>query len=475
LTRRDELRAFIESLDVVLPEDFHDDSPLISSGIFDSLALFNLVLWIEGRVGAPVNPAALDVAVAWDSVRRIADFIEHVGDPTARRFSTLATPSRAEIAGVRIETYTPAHEDAAIRLQAGLWSPDVGLNHRYLRWKYEENPYGVQPRIYLAYDKDELIGMRGFYPSRWEIGETGQFENILVADDLIIGEDYRNRGIVTLLMQTALADLHRCGEQYVLNLSGGDLTVLGSLAMGWHSVGHLRPIGRSSPTHALLSRLRDHLTQLPYVWRYRSSTRLHTGSELNPFAHLDAQPRVHSTSSGIEVAHARASRATEMAQLVNRLGYDGRIRHVRDAAYLDWRYRNPLNDYRFLYIGGPALRGYLALKWTRSAFAPNPRVQIVDWEAEDETCLDALLEAAIGAGACPELTTWSANLGTARTELLARHGFAPVELARAAHGCPCVLIRACEPERPPDTWRLRGTPLLDQAHWDMRMIYSMSG
>ena len=457
-----------------MPGDLDDDTPLISSGLLDSLALFDLALWIEDRVGAPVDPEALDIGHQWDSLGRIVTFVEHRRSASPHRPPPLKG-AEAIPSSLRVETFTPAHAAAVARLQTGLWTPDPDINLRYLRWKYEENPYHPVPRIYLAYDGRELVGMRGFYPSRWEIGRAGDFSDVLVADDLYVRADHRNRGVVRALMQTALADLHETGVDYVFNLSGAPVTVMASLATGWRSAGPLQPRARSSTSHALLAAVRTRISKRPFLWRYRSSSHLYTAEELRPFARLDAHSSLASERSGIRCTIAREARPQEMARLVSRLGYDGRIRHVRDAAYLTWRYQNPLNEYRFFYADSTDLRGFLVLKWTRAAFGPNPRVQIVDWEAEDEACLVALLDAALSAGGCPELMTWSATLGEPRTALLTRYGFVPSDPQSAAHGCPCVLVRACDPSRSHEDWRLRGAPLLEADRWDIRMIYSMAG
>jgi acyl carrier protein len=52
------------------------DTPLIESGQFDSLALFNLVVWIEQQIGATIDPTSVDVAAEWNSVNDILSFIE---------------------------------------------------------------------------------------------------------------------------------------------------------------------------------------------------------------------------------------------------------------------------------------------------------------------------------------------------------------------------------------------------------------
>jgi acyl carrier protein len=73
---RDELIALIESWDVPLEGEVNGETALIGSGLFDSLALFHLVFWIEQQIGAPIDPTALDIAKEWDTVNDVLRFIE---------------------------------------------------------------------------------------------------------------------------------------------------------------------------------------------------------------------------------------------------------------------------------------------------------------------------------------------------------------------------------------------------------------
>lgn len=50
--------------------------PLVSSGLFDSLALFLIVEWIEEETGGPVDPSSFDLVEEWDTVPRILAFVE---------------------------------------------------------------------------------------------------------------------------------------------------------------------------------------------------------------------------------------------------------------------------------------------------------------------------------------------------------------------------------------------------------------
>jgi acyl carrier protein len=72
---RDDLLTFLIDQGIDLG-DAEDTEPLIESGRLDSLALFNLVLWIEERTDAPIDPTAFDLAQEWASVRDIVAFVK---------------------------------------------------------------------------------------------------------------------------------------------------------------------------------------------------------------------------------------------------------------------------------------------------------------------------------------------------------------------------------------------------------------
>lgn len=248
-----------------------------------------------------------------------------------------------------IVRYRGEHKGRVAALQAHLWSLDAVQATRYLEWKYEQNPYAEEPDIYLAFAGDALVGMRGFYGARWEAGRAASRRqwSVPVADDFVIVPEHRNHGLATLIMRTALEDLARRGQRYALNLSGSQVTVMGSLAMGWKSAGPLEPIARAGSSPA--QRVRSMLQRTRLLWRFAESPLLKTAGERDPFRQLDRSARHRPAGS---VAIERKPRLDAMSELVERLGHDGRIRHLRDREFLAWRFRNPLRLYRFLYAGG---------------------------------------------------------------------------------------------------------------------------
>jgi hypothetical protein len=156
-----------------------------------------------------------------------------------------------------------------------------------------------------------------------------------------------------------------------------------------------------------------------------------------------------------------------MSQLVARLPKDGRIRHVRDETFFAWRFRNPLCNYRFLYLGRERLRGYLVLQ--QSPLANGERASIVDWEAESDLIRADLLSAVIEYGRFPELCIWHLGAAPAAEELVDLHGFKPLR----ARDEKSILVRSVRDDELDAAWMLGGRRLDDARQWDLRMSYSM--
>lgn len=159
-----------------------------------------------------------------------------------------------------------------------------------------------------------------------------------------------------------------------------------------------------------------------------------------------------------------------MARLIQRIGHDGRFRHVRDQSYFDWRFRNPFREYRFLYAGDAELDGYLVLKRESAE-----RASIVDLEAVNSRVRAALLKTAVTAGAFSNLTIWTSSADGQLMEELAALEFEPSDSQPAGIG-PTFLVRMIDLELPEAEWRVEdGRQLLEHGNWDIRMLYSMAG
>jgi GNAT superfamily N-acetyltransferase len=228
--------------------------------------------------------------------------------------------------------YRPEHAPLVAALQRHLWSHDVELNAAYLDWKHHQNPYIREPLIYLAFVDEQLVGMRGIFGTRWEVGEPSESFTLPYADDLVIDPAFRRRGVHQQIMRFALDDLDRRGYRYLINLSAGPVTQRTSVLMHWRNAGRVMHVQRRAMRRTMMDSLASRASKLPIVWRLSEGLQ-RLGGPMGDrlFDRFDSRSarRTRQRQSGAIFADV-APLPEEMESLVNRLPSDGRLRHVRD-------------------------------------------------------------------------------------------------------------------------------------------------
>lgn len=73
---RTQLLAVLADSGANVPANLDDDAPLITSGLLDSTALFQLALWMEEHVAPGLDLTEFDLTSEWDTVARLLAFIE---------------------------------------------------------------------------------------------------------------------------------------------------------------------------------------------------------------------------------------------------------------------------------------------------------------------------------------------------------------------------------------------------------------
>jgi GNAT superfamily N-acetyltransferase len=342
-----------------------------------------------------------------------------------------------------------------VRLQTHLWSGDLERNAAYFAWKYVDNPYLREVLIQVALYEGRAVAMRGLPGSLWELDDATTPLLLPYADDFVVAPAHRNSGIARRVLQASIDDGARRGFPFAVSLSASPVTFAASLAAGWRSAGSYQPVRREGRESSGWTRRLNRL-------RRRRSPEL--------FARID---RLGGRAAA-PISLARAARPEAMARLIRRLPWDGRIRHVRNARYFDWRFRNPLHEYRFLYWDEGELQGYLVLQRYLSDRADRQGVNIVDWEVTDERARAGLLAAVLDWGGFDRLQAWTAGVGEPVRALLGQHGFTPDSGGVRAR-CSGLLVRRLAAAAPDEPWILGRRNLLDPANWDLRMLYSMAG
>ena len=76
---RDRLNTFIQQTNLKSLRDLRPDQSLIGSGRIDSLAFFQLVLWIERETGSHIDLSNVDVRNELDTLDHIVGYVEKHG------------------------------------------------------------------------------------------------------------------------------------------------------------------------------------------------------------------------------------------------------------------------------------------------------------------------------------------------------------------------------------------------------------
>lgn len=379
--------------------------------------------------------------------------------------------------GYEIVHYEPAFKKQVLDLQTKLWSPSLTLNDAYFEWKYERNPYLAEPLIYLAVHDGRAVGMRGFSGVQWEAGFPPQKFRGLYADDSVVAPEHRRGGLIHKIMAAAFKDLVSRGYEYVFNLSAGSVIYRQSLSTGWLSVGYAQLMRWHPLPVSFRKALRRILRQLPLVSHRLDALFLQwLEKRRRSLADINQDGIKHPYKTIPWISFEDKPRCTAMAELVERIGSCGKIRHVRDREYFDWRFQNPLSRYRFLFHDKAGMEGYLVLQEYTSEFADKEVLNVVDWEGTDAAVKAELLRAACSYATNRVLIIWSATLPPEATAVLHAKGFKLVWQAQSmVNQIPAVLVRPVRDENLDSDWLLADRRLLDLANWELRMLYSMHG
>jgi hypothetical protein len=378
--------------------------------------------------------------------------------------------------GYELIRYRPEHKAMLAVLQKELLSSDAELNTRYLEWKYERTADGSDSSIYLACHEGRPVAMRGFHEATLEAGTPTQVFRVVIAGDALVSAPHRNRGLVSRIIHLAEKEL-ASRHPYLVSLGGANrVNMLGLLTLGWRSAGAVQPAGRVTTRARAGHWLSSELSGMRVLWRVNWPRLLAAVDQRRLFRRLDAA-RAGRAGPGkaMPITVDGRPRVDAMAGLVERLGHDGRIRYRRDREYLDWRFRDPSKEYRFLYWDESQLEGYLVLSKRVTDLGRWQRVYVSDLEATHTSIRTALLSAAMSWGRFPELVTWTASLSDEEIRVLRDQGFAPVDPADTVRGCPCILVRPLGTDARSSEWLLGGRKITDISNWDVRVLYSMRG
>jgi len=364
--------------------------------------------------------------------------------------------------------YDEKYNEQIYDIEKEIWSPDLNVNKSYLQWKYFDNPYSGSPKLYLVLCSGKLVAFRGMYPTEWQLGDRSESFIALCAGDLIIKQSLRNKGVYRALMSFMIKDLTDSGYLYLLNFSANPVNLIGSLAMGWKSIGRIRIMRQELyPISMIYRLLRKNViskllrgTKVTKLLRKTTRPIKITDRDFNNSKKLPPQIKVEKTA-----------KPHEMASLVKKLIPKNKIMLSRNEKFFSWRYKNPLSDYLFLYWSDNGLKGYLVAQTGLYKYDYMINFNVIELEAVNYKIKEELLKALLSILGFRSITIWSNMLDKNNQKFLISKGFKEASSAKSVvdYTSTALIYTTSEPG---NKIEFRGSNLLDMNNWDLKMIYS---
>lgn len=377
-----------------------------------------------------------------------------------------------------IVKYRPEFKHKVLELQKHLWGPNKHINASYLEWKYYSNPYADKPLIHVAFCGEQVVGMRGFWAASWEFGLIPRNFLCLLGVDAVVDPNHRRRGILKNMTKVTLEELDNTGFEYIISLSANRSSAANLMKLGWQSAGFLDTAqwrnDRGKKKSGSVRIISEKPVLLTVYRNLRKATKFLTRSQQgdSSFCAFDKNSIRWNRKFESNISIEKSPRPKAMAELVHRIGNDGRMRQVRDSQFFQWRFLNPRSAYRFIFWENSSLEGYLIL---RASVGGKGGITIVDLEATSHELKGSLIETALKLCNFNSITIWSATVEDEERSLLHKNGFrfsAGSENMSGDYYRPSVLIRPIFKGNSQNNWSVFDRQLLELANWDLRAIYS---
>ncbi|MEN6554383.1 MAG: GNAT family N-acetyltransferase [Methanobacterium sp.] len=214
-------------------------------------------------------------------------------------------------------------------------SLDYEERKRLFEWRYENNPYTKYPYIYLAFDKEEIVGFRAFVIQKFTLKDK---EFLLgTPADAVVHPQYRRKGIFSKLTEFALSDMYQNSNvRFLVSLSANDASEAGNVKLGFVPIGRRKYMFLVSTLNALKTSFRDNVFQNKYSVSLKEDIKIEISKEL---------------------------RSKEISKLMNKFLDKNKIRNVKDVVFYEWAWGSSPYEYTYAYCTRKnELVGYICLE-----------------------------------------------------------------------------------------------------------------
>jgi len=301
-----------------------------------------------------------------------------------------------------IKDYDPAHVEEVSKVQEYLYGLGKDITLKYFQWKYEQNPHSLvkKPLGKIAVHNGKIIGFRGFFPTKWYLGNEENNIFMLSSSDVCVHPEHRKKGLFQKMTEEAIKDYSDYGYKFYINLSSNQFSTPGDIKMGWKKMAARQVLRKS-----------NFLSLVKYVLAAKAKI------SLNPF-------KINlGYYENIEVSDK--PKPADINSLHLQQNKDkGFIYFSRDIEFIKWKYRNNLRKYLFFYYNnGSILKSYIVIGIRRYTPRFTNKADIIDFAQSDNKALEEILKYILRVFSTNIFDVWNFNIDPAVISIFNHFGF----------------------------------------------------
>jgi GNAT superfamily N-acetyltransferase len=244
-----------------------------------------------------------------------------------------------------IRSYIDSDLSQVLDILTVLWGDDYEKNLSYFKWKYYENPYTENPLGIVAVHDEKIVGFRGFFALKYQLGGETNEIIVLSPGDTCVHPDHRRKGLSISMLNKAMEE-YKSKFNIFLNLSSNSKSMPGYLKLGFLALAPKFKVTLFEKKGSI-----GHIAELfpnkviKYVKRSRLIKYLFLIRDRLIFSRNET---LAEDLGGVVFEHR--PRPKEMCDVASRFRSDvGKFKLVQDETFFRWRFDNDKNKYRFYY------------------------------------------------------------------------------------------------------------------------------